>query len=422
MAELPRSASGAVTGLAGTVTLIGAVLLLRDWLQPSYIKALTVLGLAAAAMVLVDVALYRVHRNEGTGMSLIPLRPLNPRRIGLKLIGFWVSCGLAAAPYWLVPEFAREFFQPFRAAALFVLPGLLVSVPVYLAYVDRRQQEPEDAYAQLGALLFGRARVDAAMLWGHARGWTIKAFFLPLMFVYVAGDLTGMWSAPALPAPLDFEHAFPRLLDLLYLIDVFLAAIAYALTLKPLGSHIRSAEPALLGWVACLICYPPLNDVTGRILPYDQDGLFWGRVFAPYPVLYVVWGSAILLLVAIYAWSTAAFGLRFSNLTHRGIITSGPYRWTKHPAYISKNISWWMISVPFIAGAGWLQAVQSCLSLGGVSLIYFLRARTEERHLGKDPVYRDYAIFIAEHGVLGIANRGLSNIRFRLATRLRSPT
>jgi protein-S-isoprenylcysteine O-methyltransferase Ste14 len=255
----------------------------------------------------------------------------------------------------------------------------------------------------------------------HARGWAIKAFFLPLMFVYVVGDLGGFWSGPLLPAPVDFEHIFPRLIDLLYLFDVFLAAITYALTLRPLDSHIRSADPTVAGWLVCLALYPPFNAVTGKILPYDQDGLFWGKVFAPYPALYVLWGVAILVLVAIYAWSTAAFGLRFSNLTHRGIITNGPYRWSKHPAYLSKNLSWWMISVPFVAGAGWFQAVQSCLLLGGVNLIYFLRARTEERHLSADPVYRDYAAFIAERGLLAVAGRTARRVALSWAARLRSP-
>ena len=421
MASRPASASGALTGLAGVAALAGATLLLRDWLEPSHIKALAVLGIAAAAMIAVEVALYRTHRNAGAGLALAPLRPLDWRRVGCKVIGLWLSCGLAAAPYWVIPEFARDFFQPFRAAALFVLPGLLIISPIYVAYVDRRQHEPEDAYAQLGALLLGRAPADTALLWAHARGWAIKAFFLPLMFVYVTADLGGLWSAPLLPATLDFEHVFPRLIDLLYLIDVFLATIAYALTLRPLDSHIRSAEPALAGWVVCLICYPPLNTITGRILPYDQDGLFWDKVFAPYPVLYALWGTAILILVAIYAGSTAAFGLRFSNLTHRGIITSGPYRWSKHPAYLSKNLTWWMISMPFVAGAGWAQAAQSCLLLGGVNLIYLLRARTEERHLSRDPVYRDYAAFIAEHGLLANIRKAIAGMGVRLAARLRSP-
>ena len=39
---------------------------------------------------------------------------------------------------------------------------------------------------------------------------------------------------------------------------------------------------------------------------------------------------------------------RFSNLTHRGIITNGPYRYSKHPAYLAKNLSWWLVSMPFM--------------------------------------------------------------------------
>jgi protein-S-isoprenylcysteine O-methyltransferase Ste14 len=113
----------------------------------------------------------------------------------------------------------------------------------------------------------------------------------------------------------------------------------------------------------------------------------------------MLWGSGILFLVFVYVWSTAAFGLRFSNLTHRGIITHGPYRWTKHPAYLAKNLSWWMISVPFVAGSGWLVAIQSCLMLAAVNLIYYLRAKSEERHLAADPVYRDYQAYIARHGL-----------------------
>ena len=115
-------------------------------------------------------------------------------------------------------------------------------------------------------------------------------------------------------------------------------------------------------------------------------------------------GAMIVAVVGV-GMSTAAFGLRFSNLTHRGIITNGPYRWTKHPAYIAKNLSWWLISVPFIAGADWLQAAQSCLLLAGVNLIYLLRAKTEERHLSRDPVYRDYVAFIAREGLLARLSR-----------------
>lgn len=100
-----------------------------------------------------------------------------------------------------------------------------------------------------------------------------------------------------------------------------------------------------------------------------------------------------------YALSTISFGLRFSNLTNRGIITSGPYRFTKHPAYITKNLSYWMVSVPFVEPLGWQVALMHCARLVAVNLIYYTRAKTEERHLMRDLDYRAYAEWIAQHGL-----------------------
>lgn len=105
-------------------------------------------------------------------------------------------------------------------------------------------------------------------------------------------------------------------------------------------------------------------------------------------------------MLAVYGWTAASFGIRFSNLTNRGIITSGPYRFTKHPAYVSKNISWWLISIPFLSADGSaFTALQLCLGLAGINLICLLRAKTEERHLSQDPAYRAYAAYIRDHGI-----------------------
>jgi hypothetical protein len=57
--------------------------------------------------------------------------------------------------------------------------------------------------------------------------------------------------------------------------------------------------------------------------------------------------------------------------------------------------------MPFLSSNGWEFAVKGCLLLGIVNAIYFVRARTEERHLSQDPVYAAYARWIAEHGLLG---------------------
>jgi protein-S-isoprenylcysteine O-methyltransferase Ste14 len=108
------------------------------------------------------------------------------------------------------------------------------------------------------------------------------------------------------------------------------------------------------------------------------------------------------LLVALhvfYAWATVAFGLRFSNLTHRGILTHGPYAWTKHPAYLSKNLFWWLATLPFLATTGNpVDMIRNTALLALVSGVYYWRARTEERHLMADPIYREYAEWIERNG------------------------
>jgi protein-S-isoprenylcysteine O-methyltransferase Ste14 len=72
-------------------------------------------------------------------------------------------------------------------------------------------------------------------------------------------------------------------------------------------------------------------------------------------------------------------------------VTNGIYGWLKHPAYLSKNASWWLLSIPSLSTASTSNAIRLCLMLLCLNAIYYLRAKTEERHLSWDPVYRDYA-------------------------------
>jgi protein-S-isoprenylcysteine O-methyltransferase Ste14 len=402
----PRSATGALTGLAGLAAAVVAIVVLQHWLQPGWMKALVLATATALAMVAVEIGWYRTHRNPTTGLANAPLRPAAPLRIAHKLIGFWSTMGVAAVVYSTLPEYADTFYEPFRAAALWALPGIAIASPFYIAWVDRRQRDPYDAYAQLGQLLTGLGRPASwTPLLSHARGWVVKAFFLPLMFVYLEGALVRLWSLDALP--LDrFDLLFPLLIDSLYLVDVLVACVGYSLTLRAIDTHIRTVEPTAFGWMVCLVCYQPFwGALVGSYFAHERDGLEWTHLFAPWPALYLVWGLAILVLIAVYVWATLAFGLRFSNLTNRGIITNGPYRWTKHPAYICKCISFWMIALPFVPGAGWAVAAQSCLLIVAGNLLYVFRARTEERHLMQDPAYRDYAAWIAQHGLIARISR-----------------
>ena len=108
---------------------------------------------------------------------------------------------------------------------------------------------------------------------------------------------------------------------------------------------------------------------------------------------------------------------RFSNLTHRGIITNGPYRWTKHPAYFSKNIAWWLTAIPFISPGGSLDALQKSIILLMLNGVYFLRAKTEEAHLSSDPGYAKYDHWMSKNGLIAKVRERLQRLVIHIGSK-----
>ncbi len=101
------------------------------------------------------------------------------------------------------------------------------------------------------------------------------------------------------------------------------------------------------------MCYPPFILMgDGDVLDYRHNGAEWAFWLQGHDALLWVWAGALVFLTAVYAWATVAFGLRFSNLTYRGVLTNGPYAFTRHPAYLSKNTYWWLASLPFLTTSG----------------------------------------------------------------------
>jgi len=385
--------------------MLAGVAVLNFWApfdQIAYL-ALIVIGCAALGIFLPDLLWQKVQRRS---LSATP-GPGNWPRVGVKALGLLGSVGFIALLYWMFPEYfqGQPFYGNYYAALKVLLaPWALVALP-YLYWVDRRMREPQDGLWQLGQLLLGRWRgLDLALVGQQLLGWLVKGFFLPLMFTYFCDNLNKL-----LHYDLKLLHSFQGLYDwayfFMYFIDVSLVSMTYLMALKATDTQIRSTEPSMFGWVIALVCYQPFwSLIGGQYLAYDP-GRAWGEWLHAVPWAYDLWGSAILLLVVLYVWATIAFGGRFSNLTHRGIITNGPYRYTKHPAYLAKNLSWWMISMPFLGGSA-LEVLRHCLLLLALNGIYYLRAKTEERHLSRDPVYRQYALWIETHGAL----RGLDRL------------
>ncbi|MDX5360119.1 MAG: isoprenylcysteine carboxyl methyltransferase [Alphaproteobacteria bacterium] len=404
------------TGLAGFALALWAVNTWRP--QPEWALLITFAGIAVPIVVL----------EWATGVMRIPFRPVDPPgnavrvadrtvRVGLKLLGLGATLAAVLAVYWAFPVYRDgQAALLLRLVELVWLPLLLIA-PFYVWVTDARMQRPEDGYLHAGLLLMGRWReTDPDVLRQHALGWLVKGFFLPLMLSFYANDLQWFldvwWSRDvfALFQPgagvAEWMAFYEWLYRSMFMVDVAFATVGYLLTLRLFDAQIRSTEPTLLGWLVCLACYPPFwGVVSGQYLAYDADNLSWGAWFWNHEWIRLAWSLMILACLGVYAWATVQFGIRFSNLTHRGVLTNGPFRWTKHPAYISKNISWWLLAVPFLSAEGPMEALRLSLLLAGVNLIYYLRARTEERHLRRDPVYVAYADWIAEHGALARLRR-----------------
>ncbi len=413
--EIPPSAGSMAINLFGLAYFLWIVFCLRRFPTLDIVVA-SVIAMASLAVPILglEAIFLKSFRLPTTGLSFPAGGTANWKRVGVKLAGFYGTLGAVALAYWVFSEYQGLFYQRFWRLLRLGLPWVLALAPAYFPWVDRRMREPEDGFFQAGLAILGQwKRVDRGKLGQHALGWIVKGFYLPLMFVYLtnnvqyfrSGDFTALFSS--------FKNVFDFFFQGALLMDLGFVSCGYLLTFRVLDTHIRSTEPTLLGWTAALICYEPFWDFFYvHYLTYD-DGLQWGAWLWDHPVAYTAWGSAILVLIGIFALSSASFGMRFSNLTHRGILTHGPYRFSKHPAYVSKNISWWLISIPFLSNAGGADAIRHCLILLLLNGVYYLRARTEERHLSRDPVYVAYALAMNERGVLRLLGRLFPWARYR---------
>ena len=178
-----------------------------------------------------------------------------------------------------------------------------------------------------------------------ARDLLVKAFFVPVMTSFFFGNCADLFrtvptsqlpgafgDAPASATSFSPRSWYSLVLNSFMVMDVSLGLIGYLCASRWLGNKSVGVEPTGLGWAVALACYPPFNGVSGQLLPYHTAPA------GARPYLDVLGtGSASLLVsdilslvalagYAVYVFATMAFGLRFSNLTHRGVIERGALR------------------------------------------------------------------------------------------------
>ena len=218
--------------------------------------------------------------------------------------------------------------------------------------------------------------------------YLVKLYFTPVMIGFLIGNTTSFaqFLSNSNSFAITKENILGAYFHLIFysilILDTLIFAFGYLFESPKFKNVVKSVEPTALGWMAAIICYPPINSLTGNILGwYSADFGDFKNID-----LNLAAGFISLLLFSIYVWASIALWTKASNLTNRGIVSKGPYKYVRHPAYISKNLSWWIMGIPFIQASGFI----AIFSLSAWTIIYFVRAITEERHLSQDPDYIEY--------------------------------
>ncbi|MBW8753053.1 MAG: DUF1295 domain-containing protein [Sphingomonadales bacterium] len=432
-ASRPVSDVSAGVGLSGLLGLFLWIAVCRGWpvisaalalpgprepLAGPYAAVLT-LVFSGTAMVLWSVLVDKVHLRRSTGIDWRNPRPLSAViEVSItKLAGLWATWAIIGLFYCIARWYWRDgYLFAMEVIGTAAVPLFVLSVP-YVLWLDRVLVNPRDGAWHFGAMLIGREPHDIDEVRRHLLTWAVKGFFCAFMISILPGGFAGIVRLDLAQLAGDPVRLANALIELLFLLDVQIGTVGYLMTLKPLDAQIRSANPYLAGWVAALMCYPPFILMgEGGPLSYHEHTSDWGWWLQGHTALLWAWGALLVTLTAVYAWATVAFGLRFSNLTYRGVLTNGPYRFTRHPAYLSKNLFWWCSTLPFFATTGALtDVVRNTVILGLVSAVYFWRAKTEEKHLlAEDAKYRAYHAWMAENALI---TRTFSHIGRRVRQR-----
>ena len=145
-----------------------------------------------------------------------------------------------------------------------------------------------------------------------------------------------------------FPYGYCAIYHGLFVVDVLVFAVGYGVEHPWLGNEIRSVEPTLLGWLAALLCYPPLVWLTSNALgwfslSFRNSGRRRSRSRRPSPC----------------SWESVCTPGRRSRwdcepATSRTGGSSPPAltAWYAPPGLRAKNVSWWIGAIPLVIRFG----------------------------------------------------------------------
>jgi hypothetical protein len=253
----PPSATHFGLNLFGVVGALVALYVLRQRHVSGPDAVLIICAAGVLPIMALDVIVLRVHRRESTGLDWDKAPTPDTARIATKLLGLALTVGLIALAYWAFPEYGSWYGAFWNVLRRLWAPLVILAI-AYVWFVDGHMRDPYDAYWQLGRVVLLRPsdakRADVA---NHFRGWLVKGFYLPLFVVYTHGQLNGLLTFNLADLQYTNLRLYDFLNDLVYGLDVLFATVGYILSFRVIDTHLRTAEPTMLGWVVALECYQP---------------------------------------------------------------------------------------------------------------------------------------------------------------------
>lgn len=304
---------------------------------------------------------------------------------------------------FLIKDFSFNFTN-FNINTLTIYKGIIIAymvflIPFYTIYKDKSKARLVINYFVQKIINYKYKLKNEEKV--SILAWCVKLFFAPLMIVWFTWQVFTMLNnmhlafndLPILSYSflLYFnKHFFWLGMSIILFIDLIFFTIWYLIEIPSLKNKIKSVESTFLWWFVVLMCYPPFNTHTTSIIWwYSTEFPKFGNEY-----VHITLNMMILIFMWIYSWASLSLWLKASNLTNRWIVKKWPYKYIRHPAYISKNLSWWIGWLPLLIWNIYTWQFKDFFivffSLSVWTYIYYLRAITEERHLSKDDDYVKY--------------------------------
>lgn len=291
--------------------------------------------------------------------------------------------------------FLRAFFDYY----------VVLGIPYFMLTLKFKASRIEDFYdPAIRVLIMLRALAPRAWTqrrYATGRAWrrrynrkvwlnlVMRTYFIPVMVVQVYNGIRDTIALlPNIGPGWTLLGVLAWITTILWLMDSLSASVGYSIESRWLENRSRSIDTTMGGWLICLYCYPPLNQVTGTVFPFAPTVTSTDISQLIIPSITVLIGLKLVevILLSALVYCDLSLGPSGVNITFKKLQNRGPYGIVRHPATVCKLTFWWIQSFLFIPFWSW----QFVLGQLMWNAVYILRALSEERHLSQFEEYREY--------------------------------